>query len=242
MFDAAVAALKKAQENVQQADILTKLETILHTTQELTEALRQAGQVQTERALYAHSNVMLHAAISETEVEHYAMDVLDSIAEIISDATSQVASNEYDDEDAAELYSDCHQHLLFGLETSYGLQIIDALIDDIISSGRPATASLIFDVVNLAFVHGDDLFERDAFQWALQVYLLATKGILRVVGDQMGVRDGTADVVRQRLGVFADLEVDGPIANADEISGELRSALKDLLASADGERSWEHDS
>jgi hypothetical protein len=242
LLDAAIATLGRVAEANEETDILTLLEALLQTTQELAESLLQTGQVQTAHALYIHANQILLTTIEDTEFDDYGTEVLASIGQIIRESSLEAIGSDEDFEEVVDKFTDCYNHLLLGLETSYGLQNIDALIDNIIVSGRPATASLIFDVITLSFTHGDDLLNRDAFQWALQIYLLAAQGIYRLIGDGGGLAEKTSDLAKDGLSFYAELEVDGPIANAEQLCGELRSALDGILQVAAAERSWEHDS
>ena len=90
--------------------------------------------------------------------------------------------------------------------------------------------------------HGDDLFERDAYQWALQVYLMAAQGVYRLVNDSVSESSKTAEVAVGSLALYAEITIDGPIANAEQLCTDLRETLDNVLAAALGERAWEHDS
>ena len=241
LLSAAIDTLGRVVEANQATDILTLLEALLQTTQELSESLVQTAQLQTAYALYLHANQILLNIIDESDFDDYGTEVLASISELLRNSSQEAQGESMDWEEAIESFSDCYTHLLLGLETSYGLQNIDALIDNIIASGRPATASLIFDVITLSFTHGDELLDRDAFQWALQIYLLAAQGVYRLIGDDDGLPEKTMLLAKEGLSFYAEIEVDGPIANAEQLCVELRNALDEILQAAAAERSWEHD-
>ncbi len=242
LTQAVVATLERAVEASSNRDILNRVEAILETAQELAESLQQASQTASCLGLYSSSNQMLIDLIESSDVDEYGIDVITSIVEILEDAAERAGAPELDDAESIEIFSDCYVHLLLGLETSYALQNIDALIENIITSGRPATAALVFEVIKLSFTHGDDLFERDAFQWALQVYLMAAQGVHRLFCDHESDSSRTADTALAGLSLYAEITIDGPIANAEQLCQELRLALDDVMASAKEERGWTHDS
>ncbi|MEE2755871.1 MAG: hypothetical protein VYA30_04390 [Myxococcota bacterium] len=242
LTQAVVATLERAVEASSNRDILNRVETILETAQELAESLQQASQLVSCLGLYSTSNQMLVDLIESSDVDEYGIDVIASIVDILEDAAKRANAPDLEHAESIEIFSDCYVHLLLGLETSYALQNIDALIENIISSGRPATAALVVEVIKLSFTHGDDLFERDAFQWALQVYLMAAQGVHRLFCDHESDSSRTAEAVLAGLSLYAEITIDGPIANAEQLCGELRAALDDVMSSAKDERGWTHDS
>ena len=68
----------------------------------------------------------------------------------------------------------------------------------------------IAEVIKVAMTHGDDLFERDAYQWALQVYLMAAQGVYRLVNDSVPESSKTAEVALATLLCTARLPSMGP--------------------------------
>ncbi|MGC6417870.1 MAG: hypothetical protein ACON3Z_12175 [Bradymonadia bacterium] len=239
---AAFATLERATDASSGDDLLKRIESILETTQALSDSLAQASQHESRWELYQRANHILLDLITESEIEDFGVDVIASIVDILEDAAERANDAGDDDESAIEIFEDCYTYLLLGLETSYALQTVDALIESIISSGRAASASLIAEVIKVAMTHGDDLFERDAYQWALQVYLMAAQGVYRLVNDSVSESTKTAEVAVGSLALYAEITIDGPIANAEQLCTDLRETLDNVLAAALGERAWEHDS
>ena len=237
---AAFATLERAADVSMGSDLLKRIEGILETTQALSDSLAQASQHESRWELYQRANHILLDLITESEIEDFGVDVIASIVDILEDAAERANDAGDDDESAIEIFEDCYTYLLLGLETSYALQTVDALIDSIISSGRSATASLIAEVIKVAMTHGDDLFERDAYQWALQVYLMAAQGVYRLVNDSVPESSKTAEVALASLALYGEVTIDGPIANAEQLCTDLRDTLESVLAATGSAR--EHDS
>ena len=145
------------------------------------------------------------------------------------------ALNEDDSENAVQTFIEAYEHVLSGLDTSYAMQNLDALVEDVMTSGRPISPTLVYDVLNVAFSHGEPLMERGSIQWVLQLYLLAAQGVLRMVGPQSGQRSLTAQTARDLLTPFEDVEFDGPVPDADAIVDQLSSHLYSIRDSARGE-------
>ena len=203
--------------------------------------LSQTGQYAAAFSLFEYSTDTLIRLATHEEVDDEHIEILGTIATLLQDASVN-ALNEDDSENAVQTFIEAYEHVLSGLDTSYAMQNLDALVEDVMTSGRPISPTLVYDVLNVAFSHGEPLMERGSIQWVLQLYLLAAQGVLRMVGPQSGQRSLTAQTARDLLAPFEDIEFDGPVPDADAIVNQLSSHLYSIRDSARGERDWEHDS
>ncbi len=237
-----VVRIDAVMESIEDAHLLERLAVFLSTTQHISAQLIQAGQMAACLAVCRHASHSLLDLLRASEADEEVADVLQAIAEAVSNALLDVEEGGLEPGPAVERLLDCFHQLSLGLQTASALMIIEETFEDLHTSGRDPSATLIHDVIKLTLTQCEALNEDMAFSWCGHVYLLVAKHLHQFLGSPRTNEESIITFARDQLAPFKDLEEDSLDLDAAAIVMALHMSLVDILKFAEDERPWAHDS
>ncbi|MCA9539881.1 MAG: hypothetical protein KC620_13380 [Myxococcales bacterium] len=199
-----------------------------------------AGGVDGCRRIYQHTAEQLLTTMGEAEDDDEAA-LLEALADELADALESVP-DQPDIDAAAWTLRHAFDRILVARQTAEALHALEGLFDDLTRAGRGLSASLIYDVINLAVTHGAPLYNAGSAVGCAQVYLCTAAGLLRLLAEP-GPDDGrTEQTARETLPKLVERGEEQLREDADALAWGLRRAFDALAEIAAEERRWEHDS